>query len=251
MVTGKGSDVLENLEKITFNGKKVPVKYFDKYANPTEKPDYSASVPEGLTAQNVLEKYIEAIGGKDKLEDVESYSLLAEAEMQGMILQLDMKKTSKDQFMQDVKVAGNSMSKQVMDGNKGYMVMQGQRKDMSEEELIKVKEESAPFPELNYLNSDVALEGVEVVGDKKAYKIKITDNKTNFYDIETGLKIQEMNSMEMQGQKIQQTLRYDDYQEVSGIKFPFKLTQSMGPQSMDFMVKEIKVNEGVSDADFE
>ncbi len=251
VVTGKGSDVLENLEKVTFKGKDVPVLYFDKYANKTEKPDYNAAVPEGMDAKTVLENYIQAIGGKAKLEGVESYSMVAEAEMQGMKLELEMKKTAQDQFMQNVKVQGNSMQKQVLDGDSGYMVVQGQRKDLSPEEISKIKEESAAFPELNYLAAgDVSLEGIEPVGDKKAYKLKISDNKTAFYDVETGLKVQEINSQEMQGQQMTSTLGYGDYQEVSGIKFPFKLMQSMGPQNFEFLVKEIKVNEGVDASDF-
>ncbi|EAQ99784.1 M16 family metallopeptidase [Maribacter sp. HTCC2170] len=251
VVTGKGSEVLDNLEKMKIDGKKIPIKYFDKFAASTEKPNYQAALPEGVTARTVLEKYIEAIGGKEKLMGVESYSLVAEAEMQGMKLNLEVKKTSRDQFMQDVKVMGNSMSKQVVDGDKGYMVIQGQRKDLGEDELKKVKEESAPFPELNLLNTDVTLEGVEVINDKKAYKIIITDEKTSFYDVETGLKIQDVVQVEAQGQQINTTFDYNDYQEVSGIKFPFLLIQTMGPQKFDFVVKELKINEGVSDVDFE
>ncbi|MAU15208.1 MAG: peptidase M16 [Muricauda sp.] len=251
VVTGKGSDVLENLEKVTFKGKDVPVLYFDKHANKTEKPDYTAEVPEGMDANTVLQKYIEAIGGKSKLEGVDSYSMLAEAEMQGMKLELEMKKTVQDQFMQNIKVQGNSMQKQVLDGDTGYMVVQGQRKDLSPEEIAKIKEESAAFPELNYLSAgNVTLEGVESVGDTKAYKLKISDNKTAFYDVETGLKVQETNTQEVQGQQMTSTFTFDDYQEVSGIKFPFKLIQSMGPQNFEFIVKEIKVNEGVEPTDF-
>ena len=252
VVAGKGSEVLENLEKVNFGGKEVPVLYFDKTAEKAEKPDYDAAVPDGVTANSILEKYIAAIGGKAKLDGVESYAMLAEAEMQGMKLELEMKKTSKEQYMQDVRVMGNSMQKQVVDGNKGYMMAQGQRKDLSEEELKKLKEESAAFPELNYLIAGgISLEGIEAVGDKKAYKLKVTDEKTVFYDVETGLKLQDVNVIEAGGQQMQQTLSYDDYKEVSGIKFPFKLIQTMGPQKFDFIVKEIKVNEGVDAADFE
>ncbi len=252
VVVGKGSEVLENLEKVTFNDKTVPVLYYDKYAGKTEKPNYDVAVPEGTTAATVLEKYIEAIGGKEKLESVESYAMIAEAEMQGMKLELEMKKTSKDQYMQDMKVMGNSMSKQVLDGDKGYMMMQGQRKELSEEEITKVKEESVPFPELNYLAAGgVSLEGITPVGDRQAYQLKITEKKTAFYDVETGLKIQEVNVEEMQGQQVQQTLQLEDYREVSGVKFPFKLSQTVGPQNFEFIVKEVKVNEGVTPADFE
>jgi hypothetical protein len=68
--------------------------------------------------------------------------------------------------------------------------------------------------------------------------------------VETGLKLQEVTLEEVQGQEMQNTVGYDNYQEVSGIKFPFKLTQEMGPQNFEFMVKEIKVNEGVTPSDF-
>ena len=43
---------------------------------------------------------------------------------------------------------------------------------------------------------------------------------------------------------------FEEYRDVSGIKFPFKITQSMGPQSFEFLVKELKVNEGVDASDF-
>ncbi len=251
VVAGKGSEILENLENVTFKGKKVPVKYYDKYANTTVKPDYNASPPADVTAQTVLNNYIKAIGGKEKLAGVKSYFLLAEAEMQGMKLNLEVKKTAKDQFMQDVKVAGNSMSKQVFNGDKGYMVMQGQQKDMGPEEIVKVKDEAAPFPELNYLNSDISLEGVESLNGKKAYKLKISAEKTVFYDAESGLKVQETTTAEMGGQTMTSTINYMDYKEVSGIQFPFIMAQTVGPQRFEFIVSEIKVNEGVSETDFE
>ncbi|MEB8345982.1 pitrilysin family protein [Flavobacteriaceae bacterium KMM 6898] len=251
VVAGKGSEVLDNLEQVTFNGKKIPVHYFDKNINKVEKPKYEVAIPEGTTVKTVLESYIVAIGGKSKLETVNSFAMVAEAEMQGMKLDLEMKKTSKDQFMQDVKVMGNSMSKQVVDGDKGYMVMQGQRKDLGEEELQKLKAESSPFPEMDYLNGNAALEGIEMVEGQKAYKVKVSEEKTSFYSMETGLKIQDAITVEAQGQTMSTTFGYGDYKEVSGILFPFSLIQSMGPQKIDFIVKEIKINEGVTPADFQ
>lgn len=252
VVVGKGSEVLENLENVSYKGKTLPVLFYTKTAERTEAPNEMASVPEGLTAEAVIEKYIEAIGGKAKLESVTSYSMKAAAEMQGMKLELEMKKTINEQFMQDVKMMGNSVSKQVLDGGKGYMVNQGQRTELSDEEISKIKEESAPFPELNYLAAGgISLEGTEMVQDKNAYKVKITDTKTAFYDTETGLKLQEINVAEIQGQQMQSTFNFEDYKEVSGVLFPFKLIQTVGPQNFEFIISEIKVNEGVSAADFE
>ena len=178
MVTGKGSDVLENLENITFNDKPLQVKYFDKFANPVAKPNYETALPEGVNVNTVLNKYIETIGGKEKLESVASLAMMAEGEMQGMKLNLELKKTSKDQFMQDIKVMGNSMTKQVLNGNQGYIIMQGQRKEMSAEEIKKVKEESMLFPELRYLDSDVSLESIEDIDGKRLIKSKFRKKNT-------------------------------------------------------------------------
>lgn len=41
--------------------------------------------------------------------------------------------------MSDVRIMGNSVQKQVVDGNKGYMMMQGHRKDLTDEELKAMK----------------------------------------------------------------------------------------------------------------
>ncbi len=251
VIAGKGSEVLENLEKVTFNGKAVPIKYYDKMVNAAEKPNYDAALPEGVSAQSVIDNYIKAIGGKDKLTTVTMFSMSAEAEVQGMKLNLEIKKTTNGQFMQDVQMMGNSMSKQVLDGDSGYMVMQGQRKDLDATEIAKIKAESAPFAELNYSSDAISLEGIEEVDGKKAYKVKISDEKASFYDVATGLKLQDVVTAEMNGQKMSSTFNFSEYKEVGGILFPFTLTQSMGPQKIDFIVKSIKVNEGVSDADFE
>ena len=251
IVAGKGSEIMENLEKITENNTSIQVKYFDKFAKAVEKPDYNMAVPSDITVGSILTKYVDAIGGKAKLEGVNSYHMNAEAEMQGMKLNLEMKKTDKKQSMQDLKVMGNSMSKQVLNGDSGYVVVQGQRKEMDATELETASTEADPFPELNYNSDSAILEGIEDVNGQQAYKIKISDKKTAFFNTETGLKVQEIMKVEAMGQEIISTINYSDYKEVNGILFPYTISQSMGPQAIDFTVSEIKINEGVSDADFE
>lgn len=246
VVVGKGSDVLENLEKVKFNGKTVPVKYYDKYATSVEKPKYEIAMPEGMDATKVLSSYIDAIGGKAKLEGVTSFSLLAEGEVQGQKLNLEIKKTNSNQFMQNVSMMGNSVSKQVFNGDNGYMMMRGQKIDFNDEQKKAVKTESAPFPELSYLNGGATLKGVENMDGKKVYIVTFSEMKSAAYDMETGLKIADITATP-QGNS---SIMYSDYKEVSGVKFPFVWTQSFGPQKIEFKVTEIKINEGVEAGDF-
>lgn len=248
VVTGKGSDVLENLEKIQFEGKKIPILYFDKFGNKTEKPDYNAALPEGITAQSVLDNYFKAIGGKDKLEAVTSTFTTAQASMGGATLDMILKVTSKSQTLSNILFGGNSVNKNVFDGTKGYIMAQGQKIDYTETQIADAKKDSHPFPELK--NTDATLEGIEPYENGKAYKVKVSDKKTSFFDTETGLKIKDIVIQEQGGQKIPSTLGYSNYKEVNGIKFPHTISIAAGPQKFDFNVSEIKVNEGVSDEDF-
>lgn len=243
IVVGKGSEVLENLEKTG-----IPIKYFDPYANPTEKPNYEIAMPTDMDANKVLQAYIKAIGGRAALDNVNSVSLTAEAELQpGVMMNLELKKTVKNQLAQEITAMGQSIMKTVVDGESGYVVMQGQKSDMSNDDLKKSLSETSPFPEINYLNSGVSLEKIEDVDGEKAYKIKIDDETSNYYSVSTGLKIKEVKSTQMG----ESSTFFTEYKEVSGIKFPFKIGQTFGPRKMDFIVKEVKINEGVSDADFD
>lgn len=242
VVVGKGSEVLENLEKTG-----IPIKYYDTYAKSVAKPNFDIPIPADVNANVVLNNYIKAIGGRTKLDKVNSVLIKAEAELQpGMMMQMEMKKTVKNQFMQDLNVMGNSMSKQVLDGNAGYVVAQGQKKEMTPEEVKKVQAESSPFPEVNYLNQNVKLEKIEKVNGENAYKIKVSDELSVFYSVESGLKLKETRTIP-QGFT---SIFYKEYKDVTGVKFPFRMTQTMGPRNIDFLIKDIKVNEDVSDADF-
>ncbi|ETN94624.1 M16 family metallopeptidase [Zhouia amylolytica] len=251
VIVGKGSDVIDGLENTKLNGKSTVIKYYDKFAKEVEKPEFKKTVPEGLTANNVVEKYLKAIGGVDKLKMVKSIYKTAEAEMQGMSINMEVKTTPNNQMAVDIKMMGNSLNKQVVNGDKGYTVVQGQRKEMSEEDLKSSKLTATTFPELKYINnSDISLNGIENVDGQDAYALKVSDKLTSFYSIESGLKVKDLISTKQNGQDFSSSIYYNNYKEVDGIKFPYTMSQTFGPQKMDFEVKEIKINEGVSDADF-
>ncbi|HEA29827.1 MAG TPA: insulinase family protein [Leeuwenhoekiella sp.] len=252
VVVGKGREVLDNLQKVQFNGKNIPVSYYDDEANEVEKPNYESKIPEGVTVASVLNKYIEAIGGEEKLKAVNSMIMKAGAEVQGMKLSMEMKKSNKNQFLQEISMMGNVMSKQVFDGTTGYILAQGQKMDLTDEQLTAVKNEAVLFPELDYLAAaNTTLEGTQKVEGKEAYMIKVSDIKTNFYDAESGLKIKEETVMEANGKSMTQALEMSNYQEEEGVMFPFTLSTSFGPQKVDFKVSEIMLNKEIKDTDFE
>ncbi|HKL35727.1 MAG TPA: pitrilysin family protein [Salegentibacter sp.] len=248
VVAGKASEIAENLEKVEFNGKTIPVKYYNKLGEEVEKPQ-AKEVDASVTVEKVYADYIEAVGGRDAVEDIESVVMEAEASVQGMALNLSLKRTMEGKLNQEVSVGGNVMSKQIFNGETGFVMAQGQKIPYNEDQIKTAKIDANPFPELTV--GDATLEGIETVEGVDAYVIALNDNYKAYYNVDSGLKMQTVQTVSQAGQTMSIPTGYSDYQEVEGVKFPFKMTQAAGPQTFEFDVTEILVNEGVSAADFE
>lgn len=250
VVVGKGSEVLDGLKKLKGPaGRVIPISYFDKNANPVKEPNYNMPVDEGVTAESVINKYIEAIGGRKALEAVETLKIEANASVRGMQLGLDIIKTSKNQSALILYMGGNPLQKMVFNGETGYRSAQGQRMDNTEEQNATAQFQAAPFVELNVENPK--LERVDTVGGKSVYVISLRPGEEAYYEKESGLKIKEISTVEIDGKDISTPVLYSDYQEVDGIKFPFTIQQTTGKMVLVFKVEAISINEGVSDSDLE
>ena len=250
-VTGKGSEVLENLEKASPLGTTLRIRFYDKYGNEVERPNYDAALPEGIDATSVLNDYLEAIGGKAKAEGIRSKREVASGSMQGMSLEIESKKTSQLQSSIAVKMMGNTMQKIVVNKDKGYTEAQGQHIPMGEDQLSAALAETAIFAELELDPANVMLGGVVDVNGTKAYELKISESKSFFYAVDSHLKIKVSETQEMQGNTITQETLIGDYKEIDGLLFPHKVTQSFGPQKIDFITSKIELNVEFTDEDFQ
>jgi len=249
VLVGKAADVLENVEKIEWNGKKLPVKYFDKEANPTDRPE-TIVLPEGLTAKSVLENYLSAVGVKDNLESITSVMTQYEATTpMGAVMQEEKRIDGKTN--QSIYVSGNKMMSMTMTQEGATANNQPLPANMTND----VKINAGLFMEINLVNSDYAkLTGIEKVEDKDAYVVQVSGeviSYTLYYDVESGLKVKEVQTTSMGGQTQSQDAVLKDYKEYSGLKFPETRAATMMGQSVEFKLKEVKINEGVSDQDFD
>lgn len=246
VIVGKGSDVIPGLEKL-----KIPMFYFDKFGAPTSKPVMKKAAPAGVTVKTVLDNYIKAVGGEKAVKGVKTISTVASGEIQGTPLEMNTKVTSANKLSNEMKAMGMSIMKQVVNEKGAYVTQQGKRKDLDGEKLAEAKQSALPFPELTMAaKTSITLDGIESFNGADAYVIK--DGKTtHYYDVNTGLKIGQAVTQEANGQKMTQITNYSDYKEVKGIKVPYKVSMSFGPQEIEFKTTDVKINEGVSDADFQ
>jgi predicted Zn-dependent peptidase len=247
IIVGKAADVLPGLEAMS-KREKLPIFYFDKYGNPTQKPEMKKPVPAGVTAQTVLNDYIKAIGGEKAVKNVKTLAILSSGTVQGTALEM-VTKTAPKKLAFEMKAMGMTMSKQIVNEKEAYAMQQGQRKDFTGDELKEMQAEANTFKELALLtDKEISLTGIENINGSDAYALK-NGKTTLFYDVKTGYKVAESKEMEQRGQKMTQTTYFQDYKDVKGLKFPYKIIMNVGIE-IELTTTEVKINEGVTDADF-
>jgi predicted Zn-dependent peptidase len=246
VIVGKAADVLPGLEK-----SKIPVFYFDKWGKPTEKPVVNKPVPAGVTAKTVLDNYIKAIGGEKAAKAVKSIATKATGNVMGTAVNVTTKVTSDNKQLFELSAGGMTIIKQAVNEKGGYAMYQGQKMNLEGEQLADAKSSAVPFEELTLATSkDVTVTGIESINGTEAYAVKKGDT-TYYYDVKSGFKIAEAEQQEgPDGQKATSFTYYGDYKEVKGIKVPYKVNMNIG-QELDLTVNEVKINEGVTPADFQ
>ena len=255
-ITGKGSEILEKVENIQYNGKELSIRYFDKFANEIQRPDYSVSTD--VSAEGIISNYIDSIVGRDRLENVESIQVTGNANLnmqgQSFVLEFYSLKNNQNQSLATVTAGGMVVQKSVFNKYQGYNEVNGQRIPLSDSELESAIIDSALFSELNYDFSTIELIGTSVVNDEKVYEIKITDNKTEYYSIESGLKVKEIETTEVEGNQIVVETTVNEYEEVDGVLIPSEINQVTPalpiPGGITIKFSKIKLDVKTSDSDF-
>ena len=249
LVVGKGQDVLSSLEGMPYN-----INYFNKEGNATEKPDFST--PIGITKETVIKNYIDAIGGMEKIKEINSISMLAEAEIQpGMKIQMVGIKAEPNKSVIMMMMMGNTLMKMVFDGEKGSISSQGMVTPMPDESVKDLMKTTQPFEEIGFLSDDnCKFISVEEEDGKTLNVLEYSGAEGKvfiYFDADTGLKYkQTVNAKMPDGSNLEQASYYKDYKEVNGVLFPFALGIPIGPQTIEAKVVNYTINPQVSDSDF-
>lgn len=242
-IAGKASDISEGLEKLGY-----PVKYFDKDANPVAKPTVQ-KVDASVTVASVVDKYINAIGGKANLAKITSYTTNASMSMQGQNIDFKIIKAQGGKELTTVTAMGQVVQKQVFDGKTGYSEQMGQKVAITPEEIAEKQKNPELFEELGFTKSaDYKLGGIEKIGGEDSYAIKGGDT-TYYYSVATGLKTGETKKVKAKGQEMTIPTTFSNYKDVEGVKMPYTISVSQMGMDMTMTVKSYEINKA-TDADF-
>lgn len=213
-------------------------------------------VPQGLTATKVIDNYLKAIGGKEKIEGIKDFYFIAKGKVQGQELEMTNKYKSPAHHLLLITLTSSNMviQKELVNGDSVSLLSMGQKATVTEETKKVLKEAILPFPEIQYAdpNSGVHISLAPMmtkVDEKDAYVIDVSTDagsaSKDYFDAVTGLKVKK----DVQTAIGWESHFYSDYKDVDGIKFPYSQIMSTSVK-IPFMVTEVKINSGLKEEDF-
>jgi zinc protease len=249
LVVGKADEIAEKLMKFCANAE---INFYDADGNKLDKN--GKELPKGITGQDVIDQYISAIGGKSALEEMKDVTVKMKTTVQGMALEVTTYQTAKGQYLYEMKMNGNVMAKVIYDGKEAKSDGVGGAKMLEGTELDMIKEQAVLNPELHYaeLGYKLKLKSIEAIEGKACYVLEITSPsgkvENDYFDKTSGLKVKSVSTQNSPQGVIEQTSIFQDYRGVEkGIKYPFKILQSFGPQNMEANIELIEINKGLAD----
>ncbi|MBK8700212.1 MAG: insulinase family protein [Saprospiraceae bacterium] len=255
LVVGNKDEVAERLLK--FDGDKK-IEYYDAYG---EVLNYdNLALPAGLTGKDVVEDYLDAIGGVNKLNAVNAMSSDATMSLMGQEAKILTRHKNPDKFHFALEMNGMVMQDQKFNGQKAQTSQMGQVKVSApgDEDYEDMKGRVKMFDQMDYLTDAYKLElkGIEEVEGVKCYKIMVTDPKgevtTQFYDMASSLLIRTSAVVGEGEQAKTMNTDFKDYRDVSGILMPFEISIiGQAPFPMVMKVSKYEINGTIEDKEFE
>ncbi len=179
------------------------------------------------TADEVIAKYIKAVGGRKALDAIKTLRMTGKNVMAGgMEMPMTMEAKKPNRMRIDITFQGMNMI-QAYDGTIGWRIMPFggnlEPQKMSEEEanMFEAQADLEPFVDYTKKGHKVELLGKKETDGTEAYEIKLTrKNGTvehHFFDAEFFLPIKVTGKRKMQGMEMEYEQSIGDYKKVAGV----------------------------------
>lgn len=209
------------------------------------------------TADEIVEKHLTAIGGKDNWKKINSVKMVGSMNANGMEISLTTVAVNKKATRQDISVAGMS-GYSIITNDAGWMyfpwagqskaeaMTPDQVKESQDElniqgELVDYKESGC---KLEYLGKD-DVEGTEC--HKMKFVSKAGNEKTMFFDASNYYLIREVQKIKADGKEMESITNFSNYQkQPEGVLIPMTIEAQGG----EIAFKSVEINKPVDESLF-
>ena len=246
--------IAKKLEKFDFNKKITFYNYIGDVVNLKSK-----KITDGTTIEDIIEKNIEAQGGKNNMTNWNNIKLISNIEIQGAPMKINMeqgyKKPNLFYMTMKAKMIGEIQGMKFNGKTGSISGMQG-NKELSGEDLNKRIEEFLLYPILSRkeLGHTFKLIEIEPINGNDSYKVirtnKIGAERTMYFEISSGQLVKEI--FEKDG--MQNIIEYNNYTSFEKLIFPqnikMSITSPQGTQIVKSNLKEVIIDKGIEDSNF-
>ncbi len=225
-------------------------------------PQTGAWAQDDLPSVNdVLEKYFEAIGGKEQYSGVKSMTVNGEISIpeQGVNGKFTIVQQAPNKMRMDMNFEGIGEQSFGHDGDTAWQISAIQGAEILEGEQAEqfaMQAEVTPFLDLDKKFKSVKCTGKEDFDDKSCYVIVVKnpdrDPITHYFSVDSGLHVgTKLTQVSAMG-KLEVVNKIGDYKDVDGLKVSHKSTAEL-PIGMTVVtsIKSIKIDGDIADSKFD
>ena len=211
------------------------------------------------TADQIVEKYVQAIGGKAAIEKQTSRVSKGSFEIAafGASGTAEIFEKAPNKTIAIINVAGFGVIQEGFDGKVAWSQnpQEGLReKTGAELASAKLDAEFLKSIKIKQLYPKLVVKGKDKVGDKEVYVVEATPVESSvetwYFDTQTGLMLRQ--DVERDGPQGKQAVQsfMENYKDVDGVKIPFTVRQVLPAFTIDMKIEEVKHNVPIDDAKF-
>lgn len=227
-------------------------------SKPGDKPAAPAGSAVAPSVDQILDRYIQAIGGREAWKRLHSRLSFGTIEVPAMSLSgtVEMHEKAPNKMLATITVA-RATYRQGFDGTVGWSddPRDGLRKQ-SGIELEESKRDSDFYHplDLHQLYTKLVFAGTEKIDDRNVYIVEATPPQSEpdklYFDTHTGLVLRIISRHHLPEGVVVFQEDISNYREIDGIKLPFTVHQSSAESEFTIQFTEVKHNVEFDDAQF-
>lgn len=222
-------------------------------ASPTPSPAPAAPAgrPEQPTVQQVYEKYVAALGGREAVAKFGTLVVKGTREAsQGRVWPFEAMVKAPDKFLMVVEIPRQGTSSQALSGAAGWVKNPRGQRALSARELGEMRATAESFAVVKFTPSPtMRVAGRRKVGERDA--LVVLDRPSErvarryFFDERTGLLLRVLTLTDALLNPLPEQVDFEDYREVDGVKLPFVVRLSAIDTFNSYTRKLTEVRHGV------
>ena len=226
----------------------VPVPTPEPRPSPAASP--TASQQTNPTAEQILDKYYQAVGGTEAIEKLKSKVATGTLTTgQGAEIGYELNQSGSDSVLA-VLTTPQGVFQRALTGTTGWEKSDRGVRDLTDFEINYIRRYSLLYGDLKLKEqfSRTSFGGKQKIDGRDVYVVRATTTsgkrETLFFDVETGLLVKRTSSTTTPVGTIPEQVEFADYKDVQGLKLPFTIRFSAVDPSFSGVRKftEIKLN---------